>query len=116
MDELITPHDPIPDCDCHNCALCERDNLRRALAGISEEMGLPPTIGPAKGDLKRLLDSGTVAIDALRAAPMAVSAEADFDVLTWTFKIAPDCRVGAGIYALVCLGPNAKLTGRGETD
>lgn len=31
--------------------------------------------------------------------------------LTWTFQIAPDCRVGAGTYALVWLPPNDVLYG-----
>jgi len=35
--------------------------LRADLARISEEMGLPPTIGPAPGTLKRLLDDGKAA-------------------------------------------------------
>ena len=105
MNELIDEHDPLPDCDCHNCALRERDNLRKALAGISEEMGLPPTIGPAKGDLKRLLDNGTVAINALRSAPKAVSVDADFNAMTWTFRVASDCSTGGGTYALVWMGP-----------
>jgi hypothetical protein len=109
MDDLITPHDFVEDCDCHQCALHARNQLRKALAGISEEMGLPETMGPAKGDLKRLLDNGKAAIDALRDAPMAISAEADFEALTWTFQVAPDCRIGAGKYALVRMGPNAEL-------
>ena len=40
----------------------------------------------------------------LDTAPRGVSAEADFDQLTWTFSIGPDVSVGAGIYALVWLG------------
>lgn len=31
MDDLIEPHDPLPDCDCKNCACRERDRLREAL-------------------------------------------------------------------------------------
>ncbi len=38
---------------------------------------------------------------ALSTAPRAESLSADFDGLTWTFQIAPDCRVSAGVYALV---------------
>lgn len=111
MDGLIAPHDFVEDCDCHQCALHSRNQLRKALAGISEEMGLPETIRPAKGDLKRLLDNGKAAIDALREAPRAISAEADFDAMTWTFQFAQNCRIGAGKYALVWMGPNAEITG-----
>ena len=108
MSAPLPPHDPLPECDCNICAVIERNNLRLALAGISEEMGLPPTIGPAKGDLKRILDQGAAAIEAIRAAPLAVSAEADFDAMTWTFKISPDCEMGGGIYALVWRFPLSK--------
>ena len=40
--------------------------LEAALATVSEEMGLPPTIGPAKGELKRILDAGSAAIKRIR--------------------------------------------------
>ena len=36
MDDLIEPHDPIPDCDCRNCACRERDRLRKVLQRIAE--------------------------------------------------------------------------------
>lgn len=111
MDEL-TEHGIDEACDCHKCALEFRNRYKVALAGISEEIGLPPDIGPAKGSLKRRLDAGTAAIDQLRSAPKAVSAEADFDALTWTFQIGQDCRVGAGTYALVWLPPNAEADSR----
>lgn len=103
--------EPVEDCDCHRCALAYRDRYKVALASVSAEIGLPPMMGPAKGELKRLLDAGKAAIDQLRHAPRAVSAEADFEALTWTFQIAPDCRVGAGTYALVWLPPNVEVTG-----
>lgn len=109
MDDLITTHEPIEDCDCHQCAKVYRDKYKAALAGISEEMGLPLMMGPAKGDLKRLLDNGKAAIDKLRLAQIATSAEADFEAMTWTFEIAPDCRVGGGTYALVWMGPNVQI-------
>ena len=59
---------------------------------------------------------GTIrqAVEELRkvqSAPRAVSAEADFDAMTWTFQIGPQCRVGGGTYALVRLTPNAEVTG-----
>lgn len=46
---------------------------------------------------------------ALKHAPHAVSAEADFDKMTWTFEITSECRVASGTYALVRLDawPNA---------
>jgi hypothetical protein len=28
MNDLIDKHDPLPYCDCHQCALVERDRLR----------------------------------------------------------------------------------------
>lgn len=34
MDDLIEKHDQMPDCDCHNCALRERDRLRNALENL----------------------------------------------------------------------------------
>lgn len=36
MDDLIEPHDPLPDCDCRNCACRERDRLREVLHRIAE--------------------------------------------------------------------------------
>ena len=59
---------------------------------------------------------GTIrqAVEELRkvqSAPRAVSAEADFDAMTWTFQIGPQCRVGGGTYALVRLTPNVQLEG-----
>jgi len=111
MDDLIEPHDFVEDCDCHACAVEARNRYKAALASVSEEMGLPPMMGPAKGELKRLLDQGKVAIDKLRDAPVAVSSEADFDALTWTFQVAPDCQIGAGKYALVWMGPNDQAEG-----
>ena len=107
VSDLNDPHDPLPYCDCGPCARHERNQLRAALASVSEEMGLPPTMGPAKGELKRILDGGTTAIDALRDAPRAISDEANFGAMTWTFQIGSDCRAGAGTYALVWLGPRA---------
>lgn len=86
----------------------EIECMRETLTGISDELGLPPTMGPAKGELKRLLDQGKDALEKLRGASVAVSSEADFEVLTWTFQIAPDCRIRAGKYALVWMGPNVK--------
>jgi len=103
--DMTYAHPTCPEFDDENAVFAwhrnEIDSLRRSLAGISEEMGLPPTIGPAKGDLKRILDQGKAAIDALRDAPRVVSEEADFDAMTWTFQIGRDCRTGPGVYALV---------------
>lgn len=36
MSDLIETHDPIPDCDCRNCACRERDRLREVLRRIAE--------------------------------------------------------------------------------
>ena len=55
------------------------EELERELARISAEMGLPPTIGPAPGTLKRLLDDGRKAvarIAELEAQLAAAQAEA----------------------------------------
>jgi len=104
MNELIEVHGLQEDCDCHQCAVEFRNRYKAALASVSEEMGLPPMMGPAKGDLKRILDAGATAIDALTKAPRAQSAEADFEAMTWTFQIGPECRVGGGEYALVWVG------------
>lgn len=39
----------------------------------------------------------------ITSAPVGVSDSADFDLMTWTFQIRNDCRVGGGHYALVYL-------------
>jgi len=36
MDDLIARHEPLRDCDCHNCALRERDRLQERLARIED--------------------------------------------------------------------------------
>ena len=48
--------------------------LEADLARISEEMGLPPTIGPAPGALRRLLDDGKHAVARLEEAEAAIKA------------------------------------------
>jgi len=54
----------------------ERERLRAELARISEEIGLPPTIGPAPGELKRMLDQGRDALaDASRYRRLAALVE-----------------------------------------
>ena len=119
MEELTEHPDFVEDCDCRKCAIEYRNRYRKALEGISDEMGLPATMGPAKGALKRLLDNGKTAIEKLRLAPVATSAEADFEAMTWKFQIAPGCSVGCGAYALVWLGPNAIVSGlprKGESE
>lgn len=63
MDE----HDVIETCDCRTCAIHTRDKWRRELESISAEIGLPPTMGPAPGELKRVIDDGRAAIATLRA-------------------------------------------------
>lgn len=103
-------HDPdnegIEDCDCHRCALIYRDRYKAALASVSAEISLPPTMGPGKGELKRFFDNAKEALDLIRNAPKAISAGANFEKLTWTFQVAPDCRIGTGAYALVWLKPD----------
>lgn len=34
MSDLIEPHDPVPDCDCRNCACRQRDKLLYALERV----------------------------------------------------------------------------------
>lgn len=34
MSDSIEPHEARPDCDCHSCALAERNRLRASLAAI----------------------------------------------------------------------------------
>ena len=96
----------VETCDCRRCALEFRDRYKRALASISEEMGLPPTIGPAPGELKALIEAGKRALAAINDAPKAVSKYADFERMTWTFGIIKGGRGGTGVYALVWLGEN----------
>ena len=40
-------------------------------------------------------------LDMLQQAPRAVSETADFEEMTWTFRIDHGCRVGCGTYAMV---------------
>ncbi len=101
MDDLIMSHEPQEDCDCHSCAIAARDKHKAALRA----MGI-------FGNTRRAMEESAEALDKLRSAPRALSSDADFDALTWTFKVAPDCLIGAGVYALVWMGPNAEVTGR----
>ena len=57
----------------------------------------PGTIRQAADELRKVQE-----------APRALSAEADFVAMTWTFQIGPECRTGGGTYALVWLRPNAR--------
>jgi hypothetical protein len=41
---------------CARCLLKERDELRAECVNMSEEFGLPPTIRPAEGEIRRMLD------------------------------------------------------------
>lgn len=84
----------------------EVDALLRGVTGpeISEDDWAEAM--SAQADAERIGDDASI-VSKLRNAPVAVSVEADFDALTWTFRITPDCRVGAGKYALVWMGPNA---------
>lgn len=34
MNDLIEPHDPVPDCDCRSCACRQRDKLLTALESV----------------------------------------------------------------------------------
>jgi len=56
---------------------------------------------PYLATLEAQAREGQEAIDRICNAPRAISAEADFDAMTWTFQIRPDCRTGGGTYALV---------------
>ena len=50
----------------------------------------------------------------VHCAQTAISAEADFEAMTWTFDITKGCKVGAGPYALVRLQPNTQAKPCGE--
>ena len=65
---------------------------------------------PYVKQLEAQIKDGQDAIDNIRDAPRAVSAEADFHAMTWTFHILPSCRTGGGTYALVWV-PNVELRG-----
>jgi hypothetical protein len=52
----------------------------------------------------RLTQEQARALDSLNISPRAVSLEADFEQMTWTFKIEQGCSVGGGTYALVWIG------------
>lgn len=39
MNDLTDKHDTLPDCDCHACAIAERDRLRAELASIEQRRG-----------------------------------------------------------------------------
>ena len=96
----------VEECDCRRCALEFRTRYKRALASISEEMGLPPSMGPRPGELKRLLEDGRAAMERIKNAPTATSRRADFELMTWTFEFNYDVRAGAGLYALVPVDDN----------
>lgn len=87
----------VDDFDIPTCKACE---------DASDPEKLRAEIDRLRAENEKLRADGGGAIDALRIAPRAISAEADFDALTWTFKVMPDCQIGAGIYALVWMGPN----------
>jgi hypothetical protein len=61
--------------------------LRADLARISEEMGLPPTIGPAPGELRRLLHDGRAAGEAL--APLRAENEKARELLLEGLTVSP---------------------------
>ncbi len=50
MNPLIEEHDPLPDCDCHRCAIAERDRWRELHRVIAEENGLSPADWPDHGN------------------------------------------------------------------
>jgi hypothetical protein len=102
--------DYVEACDCHRCALEFRNRYKKALASISEEMGLPPTMCPPPGALKSALDAAKNAIDRIRDAPKAVSQCADFERMTWTLRIVDGGRTGgSGVYAMVWIGENVSV-------
>lgn len=50
----------------------------------------------------------------LTAAPRLISAEADFEAMTWTFDLPSGTPVGAGQYAVVWMGPNVRANPGGR--
>ena len=78
------------------------DEALRAVVFAGGELG--PEHQPIV-ELCRALECDAITTQAviakINAAPRVVSAEADFEALTWTFKISPVCDVGGGTYALV---------------
>ncbi len=74
------------------------DALRTVAKWLNEEVGPVP-----RNEIAELCA-------VLQNAPRAFSAEADFDLMTWTFEIDQNCRVAAGTYALVWMPPNLNST------
>ena len=75
----------------HPLALRELKALRGDLARISYEMGLPTTIGPADGALKRLIAEGKAATEeAVRLRQICTNAHAEIDHLSALVRVFHD--------------------------
>lgn len=92
MFDLIEPHAPLPDCDCHSCALAERnrlrteiaeaDALREKMAGILSRTAIalrgpePPLTRWSWHDLPERAAAAIAAIDVMqRAAVIAATSK-----------------------------------------
>lgn len=64
----------------------------------------------AVAELAELRTELAILRDRIATAPRGISAEADFEKMTWTFEIERGCRVGGGAYALVWLPSNLNST------
>ena len=61
----------------------------------------------AVAELAALRTELAILKDQIKCAPRGISAEADFETMTWSFVIGQGTRVGGGEYALVHLPANA---------
>lgn len=76
---------------------------------MSTELDLDDCVAQSNkaiAELSELRTQLAILRDQIATAPRAVSAEADFERMTWTFEIGNGTPVGGGTYALVRLPPN----------
>jgi hypothetical protein len=92
-------HEISEKCSCINCVTKYRDIYKSCLDNISQELGLPIGIGPAKGVIKNMKTK----LNQVLNCQIGTSAHVDFEACTWTLKMKDGFLAGAGDYYLVRL-------------